>query len=44
MIAAAGNRVEVLHREAVGGLALPEDVSLGDWRYLTHEELDALLE
>jgi len=35
MVAAAGNRVEALHREAVGGLRLPDDLPPGQWRWLT---------
>ena len=42
MIAAAGNRVEGLERLAVGGLALPDDLPVGDWRWLTGEELARL--
>jgi 16S rRNA pseudouridine516 synthase len=34
MVAAAGNRVEALHRGAVGGLALPADLAPGEWRWL----------
>ena len=34
MIAAAGNRVESLHREAVGSLVLPADLAPGQWRWL----------
>jgi 16S rRNA pseudouridine516 synthase len=42
MVAAAGNRVETLHREALGGLALPADLKPGEWRWLAavdHERL-----
>jgi 16S rRNA pseudouridine516 synthase len=42
MVAAAGNRVETLHREALGGLALPVDLKPGEWRWLAavdHEKL-----
>lgn len=42
MLAAAGNRVEFLERIAVGGLALPADLPVGDWRWLTREELARL--
>jgi len=36
-------RVKVLHREAIGNLMLPEDLSSGEWRTLTPaEELEAL--
>ena len=39
MVAAAGNRVEGLHRESVGGFELPADLEPGQWRYLTQEEI-----
>ena len=35
MVAAAGNRVEALHREAVGELMLPDDLKPGEWRWLS---------
>ncbi|GAB3628462.1 Ribosomal small subunit pseudouridine synthase A [Pandoraea terrae] len=41
MIAAAGNRVEALHRDGIGGLALG-DLAEGEWRYLTADDLAAL--
>lgn len=44
MVAAAGNRVEALHREAIGGLALPETLASGQWRWLEEEELSLLRE
>ena len=34
MVAAAGNRVEALHRSAFGALALPADLAPGHWRWL----------
>ena len=34
MFAAAGNHVEGLHRERVGGLTLPDDLASGQWRLL----------
>jgi len=34
MVAAAGNRVESLHRESVGELVLPPDLAPGEWRWL----------
>lgn len=43
MVGAAGNRVEHLKRIAIGGLALPEDMPPGAWRWLEKEDL-ALLE
>ncbi len=42
MVAAAGNRVEALHREAVGELALPDDLGVGEWRWLTAVDLQKL--
>ncbi len=38
MVAAAGNRVEGLVRTAIGGLPMG-DLAMGEWRYLTPEEL-----
>jgi 16S rRNA pseudouridine516 synthase len=35
MFAAAGNHVIGLHRDRIGGLALPDDLEPGDWRILT---------
>lgn len=42
MFAAVGNHVENLHRERVGGLALPDDLAPGDWRLLEPGEIDAI--
>jgi 16S rRNA pseudouridine516 synthase len=42
MIAAAGNRVETLHRQTIGGYALPDDLAAGAWRWLTENDLVAL--
>jgi len=42
MIAAAGNRVETLHRRAIGGYALPDDLAPGAWNWLTENDLVAL--
>jgi len=42
MLAAVGNRVEALKRVAVGGLALPEDLPEGGWRWLGEKELELL--
>lgn len=42
MIAAAGNRVEGLHRISVGGLSLPNDLALGQWRWLERDDLERL--
>ena len=37
MFSAVGNRVATLHREKIGKLSL--DVKVGQWRYLTPEEV-----
>ncbi len=42
MFAAVGNHVEGLHRERVGGLALPDDLAPGEWRLLDPGRLDAI--
>ena len=42
MFAAVGNHVETLHRDRIGGLDLPADLSPGQHRMLTPAELDAL--
>ncbi|MHB1054231.1 MAG: 16S rRNA pseudouridine(516) synthase [Thiobacillus sp.] len=42
MIGATGNRVEALHREAVGAHALPADLPPGSWRWLEAEDLNQL--
>lgn len=42
MVAAAGNRVEALKRIAVGRLALPDDLALGEWRWLSDDDLEKL--
>jgi len=39
MLAAAGNRVEGLHRSRIGGLALPDDLAPGQWRWLLPPDL-----
>lgn len=39
MVAAAGNRVEKLHRRAIGGFALDETLAEGEWRWLEAEDL-----
>lgn len=40
MLAAVGNRVETLHREQIGGLRLDPALQVGEWRFLTHSEID----
>ena len=42
MVAAAGNRVEGLHRSQIGGLKLPADLAVGQWRWLNEQELSLL--
>ena len=42
MFAAVGNHVEGLHRERVGGLALPDDLAPGDWRLLDPDQIDLI--
>ncbi|MBP8925032.1 MAG: 16S rRNA pseudouridine(516) synthase [Pseudomonadales bacterium] len=42
MVAAAGNRVEGLHREAIGGFALPPELEPGEWRWLCASERQQL--
>lgn len=42
MVAAAGNRVEALHRSAVGGFSLPENLLPGQWSWVESEDLDRL--
>lgn len=42
MIAATGNRVDSLHREAIGDFALPTTLAPGDWRWLEAHDLEQL--
>lgn len=42
MVAAAGNHVDALHREAVGAFALPADLPAGAWRWLDADDLKRL--
>jgi 16S rRNA pseudouridine516 synthase len=42
MVAAAGNRVEALHRSRIGALALPPELGPGQWRWLAPAELALL--
>jgi 16S rRNA pseudouridine516 synthase len=42
MIGATGNRVEALHREAVGAYVLPADLPPGAWRWLGEEDMKRL--
>jgi 16S rRNA pseudouridine516 synthase len=41
MVAAVGNRVETLHRSAMGALTL-SDLPQGQWRWLTADEVQAV--
>ena len=43
MLAAVSNRVEGLHRSRIGGMPLPTDLAPGQWRWLSEEDLQALL-
>lgn len=42
MIAATGNRVETLHREAIGSHVLPAELPPGGWRWLAPADLQQL--
>ncbi len=42
MFAAVGNHVATLHRDRVGGLALPEDLAAGGYRVLSEAEVGAI--
>lgn len=42
MLAAAGNRVEALHRSAIGNYAMPSDLAPGEWDWLSAADLMAL--
>lgn len=44
MFAAVGNHVTVLHRDRVGGLALPDDLKPGEYRLLADTDLDLVLQ
>jgi 16S rRNA pseudouridine516 synthase len=44
MFAATGNHVEDLHRERMGGLSLPEDMSPGQWKLLTEAEISLIFQ
>jgi len=39
MVAAVGNRVEALHREALAELSLPADLAPGEWRWLNADDM-----
>ena len=42
MFAAVGNHVTALHRDRIGGLALPEDLDVGAYRLLSAQDLAAI--
>jgi 16S rRNA pseudouridine516 synthase len=42
MFAAAGNHVLALDRVSIGGFKLPDDLEAGDWRPMTHDEIEAV--
>lgn len=44
MLAAVGNRVEALHRRAIGAYPLPDDLAPGQWRLLDDDTLDVLVQ
>jgi 16S rRNA pseudouridine516 synthase len=44
MFAAAGNHVEDLHRESLGGLTLPDGMGPGQWRLLTEAEIATIFQ
>jgi 16S rRNA pseudouridine516 synthase len=43
MFAAVGNHVMALHRDRIGGLALPDDLAPGEFRLLTADDLKLVL-
>lgn len=44
MFAATGNHVEALHRQTLGGLALPDDLAPGAWRLLDETEISLIFQ
>jgi len=42
MVAAVGNRVEALGRSRIGGLQLPDDLPVGQWRWLGPHDLQRI--
>lgn len=42
MVAAAGNRVDALHRLAIGSYTLPDELAPGTWKWLASDDLLAL--
>jgi 16S rRNA pseudouridine516 synthase len=43
MVAAVSNRVEALHRSQIGHIGLHHDLPVGQWRWLTADEVKALM-
>jgi 16S rRNA pseudouridine516 synthase len=43
MFAAVGNHIMALHRDRIGGLALPDDLAPGEFRLLTADDLKLVL-
>ncbi len=43
MLAAVGNRVTGLHRSRIGPLVIPPDLPPGEWKWLTREQVSAIL-
>lgn len=44
MFAATGNHVEALHRESLGGLTLPGDLAVGQWKVLRADEIGLIFQ
>lgn len=44
MFAATGNHVEKLHREALGGLSLPDDLAPGQWKLLGADDISMIFQ
>jgi 16S rRNA pseudouridine516 synthase len=44
MFAATGNHVTALHRESLGGLALPDDLAPGQWRLLSDDQIASIFD
>jgi 16S rRNA pseudouridine516 synthase len=42
MFAAVGNRVESIHRVAIGSVKLDDGLAAGQWRWLAGNEIDSL--
>jgi len=42
MFAAIGNKVEALHRAKIGQIELDEELELGEYRFLTDEEINSI--